>query len=115
MTEKVFKVGLIALGVVFLVFYYFHSQNGRYQHIKNEDIGFSNVDYAILDTREGTIYMYSLSHQTWVALHPRRGMKKYYKETGPEIVAPAPALAPDKNIPPEAEKKPWERYAPEPK
>lgn len=48
--DKVFKIGVLILGVAFLVLYFFSSQNGRYSFYKPGDT------YIVLDTRHGSFY-----------------------------------------------------------
>ncbi len=81
MTDKIFKTGLIFLGAIFLILYYSHSQNGRYQHISGKGIG--DDEYAILDTQEGTTYLLENTPE-WIALHPRKGRHIYDFATGKE-------------------------------
>jgi hypothetical protein len=50
--DKIFKIGLLVLGVAFLVLFYFHAQNGRYQ------VSSSVGSKTILDTRKGIYYEY---------------------------------------------------------
>jgi len=87
MTEKIFKIGLIVLGSIFLMMYYLQSLNGRYQHISEKDIGFNDIKYAVLDTREGTTYMLvsgkeKESEIEWIAVHPQKGTLNYDILTG---------------------------------
>ena len=50
-TMIVFKFGILLIAVVFLVVYYWSSQNGRFQKFSTDEI-----DIFILDTQTGIIY-----------------------------------------------------------
>ena len=50
----VFKIGVLLIGIAFLVVYLFHSHNGRFHMIENDKD--SLLTYKILDTRTGIIY-----------------------------------------------------------
>lgn len=50
MMDKIFKAGLLVLGVCFLILYYFGSQNNRYILKEGEN------SISVFDTRMGIIY-----------------------------------------------------------
>jgi hypothetical protein len=52
--NMLFKIGLLLIGMAFLVVYYFHSQNGRFH--KFGDDKDAPLTYQILDTRTGIVY-----------------------------------------------------------
>jgi hypothetical protein len=58
MNEKhmnmVFKIGLLLIGMAFLVVYFLHSQNGRFHKFGGEKNDL--FTYHILDTRTGIVY-----------------------------------------------------------
>ena len=97
MNEKlfnmIFKIGLLLIGVAFLVVYYFHSQNGRFYHLST---------YAIMDTRSGVIYHGGVGE--FQSVNPTNGkVTKYDGEVKgdwtyrqPDVTAaPAPAPPPE--------------------
>jgi hypothetical protein len=51
--DKYFKIGLLLIGLAFLVVYYFNSQNGRFQGLAADA---QTWGYQLLDTRTGTVY-----------------------------------------------------------
>jgi hypothetical protein len=50
-TKIVFKIGILVIGVVFLIIYYWSSQNGRFQKLSGDE---SYV--VVLDTQKGIFY-----------------------------------------------------------
>jgi|GEM_PF-2618065 len=81
--NKVFKIGIIFIGIGFLVVYFFHSQNGRFHKFGDDTDNFLN--YQILDTRTGIVY-HSLSIKntplTLFSVNITNGKVKFYT---PEI------------------------------
>jgi hypothetical protein len=59
--DRFFKVGLLILGVAFLVIYFVNSQVNRYQYLER--------GYRIFDTRSGMIYK-SNDGASWVRVDP---------------------------------------------
>ena len=63
MIDKIFKIGLIILGVIFLIIY-FHSsqksQNGRYFYSTD------GRSRTVFDTREGVVYVYPVGDSNMV-------------------------------------------------
>lgn len=75
MMDKIFKAGLLVLGVCFLILYYFGSQNNRY--ILKEGEAFISV----FDTRTGI--MYSTSPKvvgTTIVINPIEGTTEVKKK-----------------------------------
>ena len=63
--DKIFKIGLLILGVAFLLLYFFGSQNNRY--ILKE----GKTSITVFDTRKGIIYATSSAVQgKWVLINP---------------------------------------------
>ena len=50
-TMIVFKIGILVIGVVFLMIYYWSSQNGRFQKFSTDE-----SEVIVLDTQTGIIY-----------------------------------------------------------
>ena len=73
-TMIVFKFGILLIGVVFLVVYYWSSQNGRFQKFSTDEI-----DIFILDTRTGIFYEDDGTAQESVNI--LNGEKHLYKYT----------------------------------
>ena len=63
--ERLFKLGIIILGVIFLVLYFKSSQVGRYQIIANQ------TPLTIVDTAEGKFYMWhNNADHPWTVTDP---------------------------------------------
>jgi hypothetical protein len=96
-TMIVFKIGILVIGIVFLMIYYWSSQNGRFHEINNE----------IIDTQTGIIYSYD---KGFLSVNFKTGkIEKYDRQIidkrkldlpaapaalPPEAPPPAPAPAP---------------------
>lgn len=76
MNEKLmnmfFKIGLLLIGVAFLVIYFFHSQNGRFYKFGDAN------DWHILDTRSGVIYFSFLPTEGFASVNPTNGKVTKY-------------------------------------
>ncbi len=72
--DKIFKVGLIILALIFLLLYYQNSQVGRFQYIKPDD---DNTIFAIVDTKTGVTYLLGSSDDEkqpkWMVVDPVKG------------------------------------------
>lgn len=88
MKDTIFKMCIIVIGIAFLIIYFFHSQNGRFQIVKP----------GIFDTRTGTYYsirgtkdFQSINFTTGKvkAYDVQVTDKRQYREPEPEL-APAP-------------------------
>jgi hypothetical protein len=62
--DKIFKIGLLALGTIFLFIYALQCQNGRYQSHNT----ISQV--MILDTTNAELYVYSKTKEEWFKRNP---------------------------------------------
>jgi len=49
--DKLFKIGILVIGIAFVTVLFFYSQNGRYHLYSDED------SYKILDTRTGNVVL----------------------------------------------------------
>lgn len=93
-TMIVFKFGILLIGVVFLVVYYWSSQNGRFQKFSTDEI-----DIFILDTQTGIIYSHD---KGFLSVNFKTGKIEKYdhqiidkrKFVLPAAAAPPPAPAP---------------------
>ncbi len=66
MIDKLFKVGLLVIGVILLILLYQISQKNRfYYHLKDEP--------AIFDTRTGKVYEPNKEEQKWTVANPISG------------------------------------------
>jgi len=63
MIDKLFKIGLLVIGVILLIVLYKISQNNRFY--QNQD--------AIFDTRTGKIYVPDKEEQKWTVADPISG------------------------------------------
>ena len=75
--ERFFKIGILILGILFLILFYQYSQNGRYNYYGQgaEEIG---MLHKILDTRTGKVYQYILPIEKdapilWIVYDPITG------------------------------------------
>lgn len=69
--DRLFKVGLLILGLAFLLLYYNNSQNQRYVQAGGPD------DIVVLDTRTGKLF--AIANEHWIAVDmigQRRTVKK---------------------------------------
>lgn len=66
--DHYFKICILILGIIFLVIYYFNTQNGHYQR------GLEDRN-SILDTRTGVYYVFD--GETVMSLDPRTGKYIY--------------------------------------
>ena len=66
MIDNIFKIGVLVIGVIFLILFYQYNQKNRYQ-LHNVD-----PDMKIFDTNSGLIYMYP-GNNTWAVVNPIRG------------------------------------------
>ena len=73
-TMIVFKMGILVIGVVFLMIYYWSSQNGRFQKLSTGD-----SEVIVLDTRTGIFYEDDGTAQESVNI--LNGEKHLYKYT----------------------------------
>ena len=65
MGDKIFKIGLLILGLIFLLLFYKHSQNNRYQLYES----------LIIDTRTGKVYSFWEEGEEYRELE-----RRYWKE-----------------------------------
>jgi len=65
MFDKIIKISLIVLGIIFLVLYYQNSQSGRFQHVELQP---TNVITSTLDTRTGITYIITIDDESkqWI-------------------------------------------------
>lgn len=70
--NMVFKISILLIGVGFLVVYYFHSHNGRFHEIKDDDSSIGNI----LDTRTGIVSFVYVSKQKYVSVNSTNGIIK---------------------------------------
>ena len=74
MFDKIFKISLIVIGIIFLLLYYQNSNTGRYQYITSEDQSAVNT---VFDTKTGVTYIWfgetkGLPSQ-WMVISPTKG------------------------------------------
>jgi hypothetical protein len=70
MIDKIFKTGLLVLGICFLILYYISSQNNRYVWKEGE------ASISVFDTRTGIIYATSsesIGKDKWLVINPTGG------------------------------------------
>ena len=72
--DRLFKIGLLILGVVFLLLYSINSQKGRYQ------IGAQQSMVIILDTSQGIFYGFNDETKEWMVIDPKTGKVSVAKE-----------------------------------
>ncbi|HZX12932.1 MAG TPA: hypothetical protein VFF49_00860 [Thermodesulfobacteriota bacterium] len=72
--DRLFKIGLLILGAVFLLLYSINSQKGRYQ------IGAQQRDIIILDTSQGIFYGFNDETKGWMVIDPKTGEISAAKE-----------------------------------
>jgi hypothetical protein len=61
MIDKIFKIGLLVMGITFLVLFFQYASNGRYQQYENRD---EDVGPSAFDTRTGTYLMHPVDSVT---------------------------------------------------
>ena len=66
MIDRVFKLGVLIIGVLLLIIFYQLTQNDRYQM----------KDKIIIDTRTGIIYEANENDRQWVEADPKSGKTK---------------------------------------
>ena len=86
--EHYFKIGILILGIAFLVIYYGSTNNMRYQHLGNDSY------YELFDTKTGIFFKEGDSY------NPKTGHSKYSKKSRPvpaatEEAVPAAEPAPE--------------------
>lgn len=65
MIDKIYKIGLLLLGIIFLILFYQYNQKNRYQ---------LNVrDNNVFDTNSGHIYHLSVENKEWLLEDPLHG------------------------------------------
>jgi len=68
MIDKIYKVGLLVLGTIFLILFYINAQTNRCQLKLDRD------DIVILDTNSGRIYLPpSKDNKKWTVADPVHG------------------------------------------
>jgi len=110
LVNMVFKIGLLLIGMAFLVVYYFHSQNGRFYKIGTAE------DYQVLDTRTGVVHAFWVHDKTstGISMNLTNGKIKFYdpevsnEQKAKETAAPrgfgaAPGWVPDAPVAPSTE------------
>jgi hypothetical protein len=81
--NMIFKIGVLLIGVTFLVLYFFHSQNGRFHYVPDAH------GWYFLDTRTGVVYAddeYGFNSTNYT-----NGKVKFYKLTLDKSSEPWPA------------------------
>lgn len=97
MIDKIFKIGLLLIGIVFVTTFYWSSQNGRYQ--KNPS------GLTVFDSRTGAFYAADSSHSKIITYDLISGKtivydsqysdRSSFRETAnKEAATPAPPGAP---------------------
>jgi hypothetical protein len=71
--DKLFKVGMLILGIVFLLLFYKYSDKNRYQRIEQGGA------VAVLDTRKGTLHAY-VNGKGWVVVDPVNKVRTFEAE-----------------------------------
>ena len=95
LVNMVFKIGLLVIGMAFLVVYFFHSKNGRFLKFGAAE------DLHVLDTRSGVIYYSFLPKQGLASFDPTNGtVKKYDLNVSGEWKYQATEPAPNTTAPP---------------
>ena len=56
MSDRVFKVTVLLLIALLVIFVYFASQNGRYEFVED---ALGEASFTVLDTRTGTLHMWT--------------------------------------------------------
>jgi hypothetical protein len=89
MSDKIFKIGILILSIIFLVVYYFNSQVNRYQlipHITSHGEFSSTYSVVIFDTKQANIYLPSKPNEIgspyWIILEPmkhKKTTKEFFK------------------------------------
>jgi hypothetical protein len=80
--DRLFKVGVLVLGVVFAAIYFLDSQNSRYTY-HPESGGIS-----VVDTRTGRVY--ALTQDKWIRANPISGLVST-RNLATTVPSPAPA------------------------
>ncbi len=65
MIDKIFKIGLLIILVLYLIVFYNASQKDRYQAITQYE---GNI--GIFDTRQGVAYMLDIENDEWTVIKP---------------------------------------------
>jgi hypothetical protein len=65
MIDKIFKIGLFVVLMLFLLVFYSASQKDRYQVVTEYD-GYM----GIFDTRKGVVYMLNMENDEWTVIKP---------------------------------------------
>jgi|WetSurMetagenome_2_1015567.scaffolds.fasta_scaffold166503_2 hypothetical protein len=61
MIDNVFKIGLLVIGIAFLVLFFQYASNGRYQQYENRD---EDVGPSAFDTRTGKYLLHPVDSAT---------------------------------------------------
>lgn len=83
MLDRIFKIGLLFLGICFLILYYSNSQNGRYKYLDKNATYYDNQKFGIFDTKEGKIYFLEVNGEVtkgdiyWIETSPKGGNHLY--------------------------------------
>jgi hypothetical protein len=65
MIDKIFKIGLLIVLILFLVVFYSASQKDRYQIVTEYE-----GSIGIFDTRAGIVYMLDVENDQWSEINP---------------------------------------------
>jgi hypothetical protein len=63
--DKIFKIGLLIVLILFLAVFYSASQNDRYQVVTQYE-----GSIGIFDAREGIVYMLDIENDQWSVIKP---------------------------------------------
>jgi len=78
--DKLFKIGILVIGIAFVTILFFYSQNGRYHLYSDES------HYKILDTRTGNIFLVNGFSMTTININSSKVVHsdmKYFKTLDP--------------------------------
>ncbi len=65
MIEKIFKISLVVILLLFLAVFYSYTQNNRYEVITEYE-----GSIGVLDTRKGVVYLLDLDTDQWTVIKP---------------------------------------------